>query len=101
MSIMQDVMLKAAIVLEDEEIATFQETRVVTNAMINRGIVLQAEGGHFVPQEASWTGELIDVTLEDSVTLYGEVPESEEEEAAMRERELLEAVNNEEEEEEV
>jgi len=99
MSILQDVMLQAAIVLEDEEISTFQETGVITTTMLNRGIVLQAEAGHHVPAHASWTGGDVVVTLEDNVTLYAEIPESESEEAEMRERANEEAANGDDEEE--
>jgi len=66
--------------MEEEEHQLFQETRVLTDEVVQRGVSVLADGGHFVPADAGWTGEDINICLEDSFVFKAFVDDEEEEE---------------------
>jgi len=80
MSVLQTLCLSVQVAMEEEEHQLFQETRVLTDEVVQRGVSVLADGGHFVPADAGWTGEDINICLEDSFVFKAFVDDEEEEE---------------------
>lgn len=79
MSVLQTLCLSVQVAMEEEEHQLFQETRVLTDEVVQRGVSVLADGGHFVPADAGWTGEDINICLEDSFVFKAFVDDEEEE----------------------
>lgn len=82
MSVLQTLCLSVQVAMEEEEHQLFQETRVLTDEVVQRGVSVLADGGHFVPADAGWTGEDINICLEDSFVFRAFVDEEEDDDAS-------------------
>lgn len=79
MSVLQTLCLSVQVAMEEEEHQLFQETRVLTDEVVQRGVSVLADGGHFVPADAGWTGEDINICLEDSFVFKAFVDDEDDE----------------------
>lgn len=90
MSVLQTLCLSVQVAMEEEEHQLFQETRVLTDEVVQRGVSVLADGGHFVPADAGWTGEDINICLEDSFVFRAFVDEEDEDDTTEAAREVNE-----------
>ena len=79
MTVLQDVYLRCELVLEEEEIAALQETRILPAEVLARGVSVQAEGGHYIPADHSWTGDDVTVAVEEGFVFTAFVDDEPEE----------------------
>lgn len=68
MSVLQDLYVRCQVALEDEEVPLFQETAVLPDDVLRRGVVVVADGGHYVPADSSWTSEDVTFSFENDFT---------------------------------
>lgn len=85
MTILQDLYLRSQVVLEEEEIASLQETGVLPIEVLRRGVSVAAEGGHYIPADASWSGDDVNITLEEGFTFTAFTDEEQEDEPVLDE----------------
>lgn len=85
MTILQDIYMRSQVVLEEEEIASLQETGVLPIEVLRRGVSVVAEGGHYIPADASWSGDDVNITLEEGFTFTAFTDEEQEDEPVIEE----------------
>lgn len=87
MTVLQDVYLRTSVVLEEEEIASLQETGVLPIEVLRRGVSVQAEGGHYIPADASWSGDDVNIALEEGFSFTAFTDEEQDDEPQLDESE--------------
>lgn len=87
MTVLQDIYMRSQVVLEEEEIASLQETGVLPIEVLRRGVSVVAEGGHYIPADASWSGDDINIALEEGFTFTAFTDEEQEDEPVIEEPE--------------
>lgn len=88
MSILQSLCLEVIVPFEPEEMQRFEESRILPGSVFETGVVVKPNGNHYVPANASWTGDDVPVSIDDEYVLTAifrdedesddEEPESEE-----------------------
>ena len=92
MTVLQTVFLEALVVMEPEEAARFEESRVLPSSVFEAGISVKPNGHHYVPAEQSWTGDDINFSLDDEIILTAKWLEETSESEAEEEEETEEPV---------
>ena len=69
MTVIQKVYLEGIVSMEADEAQAFEETRVLPNSVLERGVTVSANGAHFIAAANSWSGDDINFQLEDALTL--------------------------------
>jgi len=87
MTVLQDIYMRSQVVLEEEEIASLQETGVLPIEVLRRGVSVSAEGGHYIPADASWSGDDVNIALEEGFTFTAFTDEEQEDEPVIEEPE--------------
>jgi len=83
MAKLQEIYLLGTVSMEPAELQAFQETRQLPTAVFERGVTFESNAKHFVPANASETGEDMWFGLEETLTLtasFIEEAEAEDEE---------------------